>query len=71
MKAHLILSSPGAIYGDVSIRMAGYIGEGVRSGTVIAVKTHKQGAIWTDINSPGNIGKVPVLGNKLHKWQAV
>ncbi len=42
----------GAIYFDDNIRIAGFIGEGIRSGAVIAVKTHKSEANWTGVNKP-------------------
>ena len=40
----------GAIYCDVSLRASGFNGEGVRSGAVIAVKTHRPVPLWTEGN---------------------
>ena len=57
------LGTKGAIYCDKTIRGSGMNGEAIRSGAVIAVKTHKSRKVaWTEINSPQilNNGKVVI-----------
>ena len=42
----------GAVYCDISLRGNGFTGENVRSGSVLAVKTHKTNPLWVGLKYP-------------------
>ena len=48
----IICLAIGAIYCDVTLLKSGMCGEGMTSGSVIAVKTHKLSPKWTTPNDP-------------------
>ena len=48
------MSIAGAVYCDVSIKGFGFNGELVKSGSVLAVKTHKPFPLWTGNNTSVN-----------------
>lgn len=47
-----LLHCSGAVYCDVYLKEAGFNGEGLRSGSVLVVKTHKANITWTDLDRP-------------------
>ena len=42
----------GSVYCDVQLRIAGFNGEEVRSGSVLVVKTHKATFNWANVTVP-------------------
>ena len=50
----------GAVYCDVYLKEAGFNGEGLRSGSVLVVKTHKANITWTDLDKPEHDQRVSI-----------
>ena len=58
--------SVGSVYCDVQLRLAGFNGEEIRSGSVLAVKTHKSTFSWTNATLPTFDRKVRMVCKSYH-----